>query len=412
MVKKIFKILGVFVCIIGLIIFAKISHNLIYSATSVTCLESKLEDSFNFGQALAINDNYIAVGDPGANRVTIYSYDELKGNWSRTREIYPPKYSIVDKVGYGFGNSLAFNKNQLIIGTYSEPQSDDLGKDVETEKNEFKNEYHGAVYSLLLDENNKNSFREIVLPQSVKLSGYAVTIFNNKIALGATTGKEPGEEPGKILIINPTTLQVEKTIEPPSLEQKLLDFGFVIDGNDDFLLVGSRGLTKQGRSLLIDHTGKIEQLPFIKDPTNPFPIASTFSIALTNDLIAVVSSTFGGDGNTLLLRRTLEKRSLEVVPFGGSLDATGSYVLISTAKEIGMPSSTFQLIHMLVKLEHNRVKIVSKIRWKWSPDFKFEAKGIIYNNRLLLSHKGKVVVLSMQHLPRNYVINKSFCKWK
>lgn len=118
--KKTFKILGASLCIVSLIILAKILQNLIYSATSVTCLESKPEDTYNFGQALAINDKYIAVGDPQANRVTIYSYDNSKDKWSRTREIYPPKNSIIDKVGTGFGNSLVFNKNQLIIGAYSQ----------------------------------------------------------------------------------------------------------------------------------------------------------------------------------------------------------------------------------------------------------------------------------------------------
>ena len=46
------------------------------------------------------------------------------------------------------------------------------------------------------------------------------------------------------------------------------------------------------------------------------------------------------------------------------------------------------------------------------PDYKHEARGIIHNNRLLLGHKGKVVLLSMQNLPRNYVINRSFCNKK
>ena len=34
--------------------------------------------SSNFGKALAIDDSYIAVGDPKANRVAIYSYDKAK----------------------------------------------------------------------------------------------------------------------------------------------------------------------------------------------------------------------------------------------------------------------------------------------------------------------------------------------
>ncbi len=72
--KKI-KILGLFLCLSFIPVLGKLSWNLIYSATSLTCLQSKPDDSSEFGKALAINDNYIAVGDPDANRVAIYSYD-------------------------------------------------------------------------------------------------------------------------------------------------------------------------------------------------------------------------------------------------------------------------------------------------------------------------------------------------
>ncbi len=412
MMKKIFKLLGVFLCVICLIILAKIFQDLIYSASSVTCLESKPEDTYNFGKALAINDNYIAVGDPEANRVAIYSYDNSKTNWSRTREIYPPKNSIISKVGSGFGSSLVFSKDQLIVGAYSEPKTTFFGKDVEGEQNEFGNDYHGAVYSLQLDKDNQSYLKEIVLPESIKLTGYSITTFNNKIALGATTGKEPGEKNGKVLIINPTTLQVEKTIEPPSLEQKFLDFGFVLDGNDNFLLVGSQGLTKQGGALLIDQAGKIEEISSVKDPTSPI-FRSGSSIALSNHFVVVGNKYSGEAINTLLLSRATERWSLiDLVNFGGSLDATESYILISTNKETNLPTSTFHLIHMLVKLDHKRVEIVSKIRWKWSSDYRFDARGNIYNDHLLLSYQGKVVLLSIKHLPRNYVINRLFCKQK
>ncbi|MGL6341843.1 MAG: hypothetical protein ACRC80_22210, partial [Waterburya sp.] len=353
-----------------------------------------------------------AIGDPEANRVTIYSYDDLKGNWSRTREIYPPKNSVINKVGNGFGYSLALNQNQLIIGAYSEPKPSYFDDSDEMQNNEFANNYHGAVYSLLLGKDYDNPLKEIAMPQPKMLAGYAVTMFNNKIALGTGTEIASNTRTGQILIVNPTTLQIETTISPPNSEKKFADFGLVIDGNNKSLLIGSRGLSRRGGALLVDQAGKIEEISSVRDPIHLSLIAGS-SVALTNDLIAVGSSAYGGDGNTMLLRRTMKKRSLpEVIPFGGSLDATGSYVLVSTGKEIGMPTLTFQLIHMLVKLEHNRVKIVSKIRWQWNPDVKFKAKGIIHNDQLLLSHKGKAVLLSMKYLPRNYVINRSFCKVK
>ena len=419
MTKKL-KILGVFLCIVSLPFVAYFAWSLIYSATSVTCLESKPEDTVFFGKALAINDNYIAVGDPKANRVAIYSYDESKDKWSRIREIYPPKNSAINRVGYGFGNSLVFNQNQLIISAYSQPKLETIGNEPATEESKIAKEYHGAVYSLLLDKNELSFPQEIALPDSFKLTGYSATIFNSKIALGATTEVEPYIEPGKVLIVNPTTLEVEETIEPPSPELKFADFGFVIDGNDDFLLVGSRGLTQKGGALLIDEAGKIEEISPVKDPTSILLRAGA-SAAIADNFV-VVGNTYGSGAeygsraeavNTLFLRQSSKAWSLvDIVYFGGSLDTASSYVLISIDKEISMPTSTFRLIHMLVKLDENGAEIISKIRWKWMPDYKYEARGIIHNNRLLLGHKGKVVLLSMQNLPRNYVINRSFCNKK
>ena len=422
---KIFKLLGLFLCLLSLPVLGKLSWYLIYSATSLTCLESKPNDSNNFGQALAINDNYIAVGDPQANRVAIYSYDELKNRWSRTREIHPPKNSIINRVGSGFGYSLVFHQNQLVIGAYSPPKTTTFDDDIESDEYKLTQQYHGAVYSLVLDKKNQSFLQEIALPDRFKLTGYSLTIFDNKIALGATTETQPYTDPStktdkKVLIVNPTTLEVEQTIEPPSPELKFADFGFVIDGNDDFLLVGSRGLTKKGGALLIDKAGKIENITSVKDSKSPFLRAGA-SAAIGDDFMAI-GNTYGSGAeygsraeavNTLLLRQSSRGWSLvDIVYFGGSIDTANSYALISIDKEISMPTSTFRLIHKLVKLDENGAEIISKIRWKWMPDYKYEARGIIHNNLLLLSHKGKVVLLSMQNLPRNYVINRSFCNKK
>ena len=362
---KIFKILGVFLCIASLPFIAYFTWSLIYSATSVTCLESKPEDTFAFGNSLAINNNYVTVGDPGANRVAVYSYDESNGKWLRTREIYPPKNSIIDKVGYGFGHSLALNQNQLIIGAYSEPKTSYFGGDNESEENKFANKYYGAVYSMLLDEDKQTSLQEIALPRSIKLTGYSVTTFNNKIALGATTEKEPYIKPGKVAVVNPTTLMVETIIEPPSSKQKFVDFGFVIDGNDDSLLIGSRGLPQKGGALLIDKVGKIEEILVIPDPKRPTTRTGS-SVALKNNLMALSTSS----EKTWLLKRDTEGWSqVDLIRFGSFLDTTESYVLISSDERSGMPVETKHIVHLLVKFDGDTTKIESEIRWKWGYRF-------------------------------------------
>ena len=410
---KIFKLLGLFLCLLSLPVLGKLSWYLIYSATSLTCLESKPNDSNNFGQALAINDNYIAVGDPQANRVAIYSYDELKNRWSRTREIHPPKNSIINRVGSGFGYSLVFHQNQLVIGAYSPPKTTTFDDDIESDEYKLTQQYHGAVYSLQLDKDNHNSLEEIALPDSIRLTGYSIAIFNNKIALGGTTGKEPGQKLGKIFLVNPISLQAETIIEPPSSERKFADFGFVIDGNKDFLLVGSRGLTKHGGALLIDKTGKTVKTIPLEDPVSPnLKFGST--VALTNNLIAIGGSSRWGDENTQLLKLSTKGWSLVgIVPFGGSLNMTESYVLISSGKRYGLPSSMFyRQVHALARLDENQPEIESEIHWKLGSDIQLEAKGLIYADQLLLSRRGKVILQSMKDLPSSYLINQTFCKEK
>ncbi|MEM8722875.1 MAG: hypothetical protein AAGE84_26925 [Cyanobacteria bacterium P01_G01_bin.39] len=86
---------------------ADLSNNLI------SYLEIKEDDSKLFGYSLAISSSYLAVGDPGANRVVIY-HRQADSNWLRSYEIYPPKKSRE----YGFGYDLALNDNVLIIHAY------------------------------------------------------------------------------------------------------------------------------------------------------------------------------------------------------------------------------------------------------------------------------------------------------
>ncbi|MEL6580131.1 MAG: hypothetical protein AAFQ14_10280 [Cyanobacteria bacterium J06621_12] len=410
---KLLKLIGRFLCAVALVSIGYVTWYLIYSASSVICLESESGDTFSFGKALAINDNYIAVGDPKANRVAIYSYDSIKDKWSRTKEIYPPKNSIIERVGYGFGSSLVLNQNQLIIGAFSQPKTTTFDDDTESEEYKLTQQYHGAVYSLLLKPKERSFLQEIALPNSFKLTGYSLAIFNNKIALGATTEVEPYIEPGKVLIVDPTTLEVNKIIKPPSSEQKFADFGFVIDGNDDYLLVGSRGLTKQGGALLIDKAGKIEEISSDINLATPLSRAGS-SVALADNFVAIGISSNFGDENILLLKSSAEGWSLvDVIPFGGSLNIAKSHLIVSSGEDRMMfTRMLYRQVHALVRLDKNQAEIESKIHWKLGSDFQFEAKGLIYADQLLLSHKGKVILQSMKNLPSSYLINPTFCKEK
>lgn len=69
-----------------------------------------------FGSDFVINNQYLAVGDIGANKVIIYTLDD-SGKWSRTREIRPPidLDLAFDRVGSIFGNGLELDGDVLTI---------------------------------------------------------------------------------------------------------------------------------------------------------------------------------------------------------------------------------------------------------------------------------------------------------
>ena len=67
-----------------------------------------------FGAAIAINQKYLAVGDYDANRVIIYTRNN-SGQWIRSKQVLPPKNSLPDKVGSGFGEQVQLEGNFLLV---------------------------------------------------------------------------------------------------------------------------------------------------------------------------------------------------------------------------------------------------------------------------------------------------------
>lgn len=325
MMKKVFKILGVFICVVGLIILIKVSQNLIYSATSLTCLESKPEDSLHFGQALAITDKYIAVGDPEANRVAIYSYKESEQKWSRTREIYPPKNSIIDQVGSGFGKYLVFNHNQLIIGAFSDFVPSNFDEDT---KNKYN--YRGFVYSLQLEKDNQNPLKEITIPDQINPTGYAVKVFDNKIALETTVGRDYRKKPDKVLIVEPATLKVKSIIELPIPSTKR-GYSQTIAGNSKSLVISAPNLPTKGGVYLVDKQGRLQTISMSEILSADENREFNFPIALGNNFLAIYS---GGWDALLSIFRQSSKGWKEIysVYLLGSFSADKSQLLVSTGR--------------------------------------------------------------------------------
>ena len=107
------------------------------------CISSQEKDSSTWGFSLAMSDNYLAVGDPNANRVVIYSKNKYH-RWVRTKEILPPTESTTYRIGSGFGYDLALDEDTLVIGAYSQKQDVENAEDFQL--NERVVSTSGAVY--------------------------------------------------------------------------------------------------------------------------------------------------------------------------------------------------------------------------------------------------------------------------
>lgn len=84
------------------------------SNSNRVCFTSEPSDTGSFGSSVAINNKYLAVGDPYANRVSIYTRDNSQ-QWTRTNYILPPINSVPYKLGRGFGNNLRLDNDALLI---------------------------------------------------------------------------------------------------------------------------------------------------------------------------------------------------------------------------------------------------------------------------------------------------------
>ena len=189
------------------------------------CFASEPGDSRDFGFALALSDSYLAVGDPEANRVVLYS--KANGRWSRTGEILPPEGSAAAKVGEGFGYDLDLDGSLLVIGAYTE------------RINQLGVSYSGGVYKVLLDSPAK--VERIDATDTGEISGFSVAADDGLIAfvIGASP---PGYWNSRVELWD--SGEVEQ-ITPPT------DTGISdLDMNNDLLLVGT--LSEDAAAWLFD----------------------------------------------------------------------------------------------------------------------------------------------------------------
>jgi hypothetical protein len=167
------------------------------SVSSAICIDQQSDDSSRFGDSLAANGKYLAIGDTQTNRVVVYRYSK-QNKWERLRIIpLPPNPPILNSsanFGYGITHSLAIAGETLVIGkVVSKYQPKDQEKQFypfqPTKQSGVLNAsglaYTGAVYRTELNSNSP--LQRLDQPKAQELAGFSVAAVGGRIAFAVAT---------------------------------------------------------------------------------------------------------------------------------------------------------------------------------------------------------------------------------
>lgn len=219
------------------------------------CFETLPSDTNSFASSVGINDKYLAVGDPDANRVVIYQRNP-QGEWERNREIYPPENSTPYKIGNGFGTSLTLDRSALIVdAATSQPTKDVINPDDFTFTGSLNSVFFGKYFIQLDREQEvtaikfptekREGFRRfyilsegnpklLTLPSNnEEIFGIATAVHNNKLLVGSPSRHMSG----KGWLFDLKTLENQ----PLELTTENAHIGDTVAISEQFAVVGNSG---------------------------------------------------------------------------------------------------------------------------------------------------------------------------
>ena len=425
-----------------------------------TCLESRAGDSKSFGTSLAVDGDYLAVGDPEANQVVVYTRKN-DGNWQRIREINPPRYSISKKRGYGFGYEVAINNNVLAIRAYDYKNiTKTLPFLGEYPKNKIKLGFE--TYSILLDKEQINSLQKIALPTigdlyvnrakdqtSIlrKIQNFIIKLFNrsslelfvdslvfleNEITFIGKLKVSNEESIVYLFLVDSTTGKISRIIDITSSnyvdeflnkEQELTINSLQIDSHNKSLIMGFMVFSLPKSSLyLVDSNGKINNVILDKKELDSLSFLKSSSLsfqelAISDNLLAIgITQPPPFSGQTTLWQRYPQLSLIDSIPKNGQIDVRDSFALISIFPyERTFNNADFN--YVFIQVNKNQTITKSKIRWErpigWkSYPYSPKKTGLIDSGSLLLNRYGTVVNLPIKNLPSSYEIKNSHCRSK
>jgi len=195
------------------------------------CFSPQGGDSRTFGFSLAMGNDYLAVGDPDANQVVIYSQNKFN-LWNRTKKIMPPVDSTTHRVGSGFGYSLAINEDTLVIGAYGQKKNPENPEDFQLNGSSIHRS--GAVYQTNLAQDS--IVKRLDKFKQGEIVGTVVAADEGKVVFSSSKIEpdRPWNGVNKIVVLSDGQ---RKYLSPPT--DKFSRFAGDFALHDDLLLVGS-----------------------------------------------------------------------------------------------------------------------------------------------------------------------------
>jgi hypothetical protein len=129
---------------------------------------------------MVVSDQYIIFGNDKTNKVMIYQRDN-RDRWLPFRTITPPADSPFAKIGSGFGNAVAFDKDTLIIAAYAGSNSS-IRQELFQQVTDSGQRFASAIYKTSISTPSK--LLRIDNPAPREVTGGNLAIHNGMIAFG------------------------------------------------------------------------------------------------------------------------------------------------------------------------------------------------------------------------------------
>lgn len=374
--------------------------------SSISYLETKPDDSKSFGYAMAVNNNFLAVGDPEANRVVIYSR-EASDSWRRLYEIYPPDNSLAKKIKYGFSYDLALHNNLLVIYFY----------DYKDRRNYLPGNKKTLDQSIYLTNLNLNSslFIKEIYNSKMDLYFNGLHFVDNQIALVARTKGFFGRYSTQIFVIDPQTAKTVKKIKiQDSKYDNLSRYELAIGSDSKSIVISPRkSLLKDNPLLRILNNGRLENIFLNQKTIDSVSIfkspISLNSIYLSEDLL-VIGSLGGEFSQTMFWTNSSQPSLINSINRSYSVNINNYDVLFSVSRfyrTFGREKSDY----IFMQINSDKTITESKIKWSCGNNIatNYKTTGLIDSDNLLLSFYGDVVSIPIKKLSNFQIIKHSNC---